>query len=201
MISHLHGVVHSIENDHIIVDVSGIGYHILCSRHLLDNCVVGQKTMVLTEMLVREDAHTIIGFASKEERDMYRVLTGVQGVGSRVALSLLSLGNIADLIISIAKAEKNYLSRADGVGPKLASRMVNELQDRMKKLMPIRSINDRESLQPHLNDPHLKDAHDALLSLGYKNTDIKMVLSAINPSEHSTQDAIRIALQKLGSNI
>jgi len=132
MIAHLKGRLDSTGIDHAVIDVGGVGYLVGASARTLSAIgPVGEAAMLHTEMLVSEDSIRLVGFASADERDWFRLLTGVQGVGSRVALAILSALEPADLMRAIASGDKAMVARANGVGPKLAQRIVMELKDKV----------------------------------------------------------------------
>lgn len=130
MIAHLKGRLHSTGIDSAVIDVGGVGYLVGASAKTLASIgPVGEAVMLHTEMLVGEDFIRLAGFASAAERDWFRLLTGVQGVGSRVALAILSTLDPGELSRAIGAQDKAMVARANGVGPKLAERIVRELKD------------------------------------------------------------------------
>lgn len=132
MIAKLKGRLDSTGIDHAIIDVGGVGYLVGASSRTLSALgPVGEAVTVYTEMLVSEDSIRLVGFARGEERDWFRLLIGVQGVGSRVALAILSALEPAELHRAVATGDKAMVARANGVGPKLALRIVNELKDKI----------------------------------------------------------------------
>ena len=132
MIARLTGTLAECAADHAVIDVGGVGYLVQASARTLNVLgAVGGSVMVFTEMQVREDAMTLFAFGSAAERDWFRLLTGVQGVGGRVALSILSVLDESDLSRAIATQDKAMVARANGVGPKLAERIVRELKDKV----------------------------------------------------------------------
>ena len=132
MIAHLKGRLDATGIDHAVIDVGGVGYLVGAStRTLAAIGPVGEAVMLHTEMLVAEDFIRLVGFATAAERDWFRLLTGVQGVGARVALAILSALEPADLARAIAAQDKAMVARANGVGPKLAERIVRELKDKI----------------------------------------------------------------------
>ncbi len=131
MISKLRGLLDSFGADHAVIDVRGVGYFVAASTRTLSQLgAIGSEVVIHTEMQVSEDAIRLIGFTSAEERDWFRLLTSVQGVGARVALAILSALSGDDLHRAIASGDKAMVARAQGVGPKLAQRIVNELKDK-----------------------------------------------------------------------
>jgi Holliday junction DNA helicase RuvA len=131
MIAKLRGFLDSFSADHAVIDVGGVGYLVAASTRTLGNLgAIGSEVVLHTEMQVSEDAIRLIGFITAEERDWFRLLTSVQGVGSRVALGILSALSGDELHRAIASGDKAMVARAQGVGPKLAQRIVNELKDK-----------------------------------------------------------------------
>jgi len=131
MIAHLKGRLVSTGLDHAVIDVAGVGYLVgASSRTLAALGPVGEAVTVHTEMLVAEDSIRLMGFAEAGERDWFRHLTSVQGVGARVALAILSVLAPDELATAVARADKAMVARAPGVGPKLAERIVRELKDK-----------------------------------------------------------------------
>ena len=131
MIAKLTGVLDSLGHDHAVVDVGGVGYLVRCStRSLASFSGAGAPVSLAVETMVREDAIDLYGFASASERDWFRLLLTVQGVGAKVALALLSALTLEQLASALASGDKAMLTRADGVGPKLANRLASELKEK-----------------------------------------------------------------------
>jgi holliday junction DNA helicase RuvA len=132
LIARLTGILAESAADHAVIDVGGVGYLVQASARTL-NVIgpVGGQVMVFTEMQVREDAMTLFAFGSVGERDWFRLLTGVQGVGGRVALAILSVLDEGELARAVSSQDKAMVARANGVGPKLAERIVRELKDKV----------------------------------------------------------------------
>ncbi|UIJ46440.1 Holliday junction branch migration protein RuvA [Sphingomonas cannabina] len=132
MIAHLKGILTATASDHAVIDVGGVGYLVGASARTLSALgAVGDGVTVHTEMLVGEDFIRLVGFATAEERDWFRLLTGVQGVGARVALAILSVLAPEELSRAVSAQDKAMVARANGVGPKLAERIVRELKDKV----------------------------------------------------------------------
>ena len=169
MIARLTGIVGAVERDRAIVDVGGVGYLVRASSRTLGALAVGAETRVLVETVIREDAIELYAFATAEERDWFRLLTTVQGVGAKVALSLLSALAPADLARAIAAGDRAMISRADGVGPKLANRLSSELKDKVAALGAIAAMSaGPRAAAGGADDAAIEDAVSALLNLGYR---------------------------------
>jgi len=169
MIGKLKGIVDSAGEDFIILDVHGVGYIVQCSSRTLQNLPPAGEAVVLSiETQVREDAIRLFGFASDSERDWFRLLQSVQGVGAKVALALLGILGTAELSQAIALQDKTAVSRAPGVGPKLAARIVAELKDKAPAggvFEPI-ALSLANAIETRLPSG-AEDAVSALVNLGY----------------------------------
>ena len=130
MIAKLTGTLDDFGPDWAVIDVNGVGYLVHCSARTLDGWVRGDRVVLHTEMQVSETDMRLIGFASAAERAWFRLLTAVQGVGSKVALAILSALSVDEVQRACAGGDAAMVARANGVGPKLAARIVNELRDK-----------------------------------------------------------------------
>ncbi len=196
MIARLRGVLAESAADHAVLDVGGVGYLVWCSARTLTAIgEVGGDVLLFTEMQVREDAITLYGFGSAAERDAFRLLTSVQGVGGRVALAILSVLDAGELAKAIASGDKAMVARANGVGPKLAMRIVNELKDKMGSL-PVGT-----GLAPATvaKGGTAADALSALANLGFRPAEASAAVGAAveELGDGATLDAVvRLALRK-----
>ena len=166
MIAKLYGRIDETGVDHLVIDVNGVGYLVQASARTL--AALGKTddfATVFTEMQVSENDMRLIGFATREERDWFRLLTGVQGVGGKVGLAILSAIEPADLALAIGSGDAAMVARANGVGPKLASRIVNELKDKVGALA---GIGGGAKLVTAASGNHASDAMSALANLGFK---------------------------------
>ena len=131
MIAHLKGRIEATGIDHVVIDVNGVGYLAGASARTLSALgAVGEFATLHTQMLVSEDSIRLMGFATASERDWFRLLTHVQGVGAKVALAILSILSPEEVQTAVARGDSAMIARANGVGPKLAQRIVNELKDK-----------------------------------------------------------------------
>jgi holliday junction DNA helicase RuvA len=195
MIAHLTGVLSATAADHAVIDVGGVGYLVGASARTLSALgATGEVVTVHTEMLVAEDFIRLVGFASAGERDWFRLLTGVQGVGSRVALGILSALAPDELARAVSAQDKAMVARAQGVGPKLAERIVRELKDRVGGVavgVPGTSIAAPVGASA--------DAVSALGNLGFRPAEASAAVAAAEEELGSgaTLDAlVRLALKK-----
>jgi Holliday junction DNA helicase RuvA len=170
MIGKLRGIVDSYSSDTIILDVGGVGYVVQCSSRTLQALPSpGEAASLSIETHVREDAIRLYGFKSDDERDWFRLLQNVQGVGAKVALAILGMGPVAELASAIALQDKAAVSRAPGVGPRLAARITAELKDKMPALGSIDPTVARLAGEEPARgtSPAVHDAISALVNLGY----------------------------------
>jgi Holliday junction DNA helicase RuvA len=168
MIGKLTGRVDSVAGDHVILDVGGVGYLVHGPTSTLTRLSVGAHVSLVIETKVSEDAIRLYGFLSADEREWFRLLQIVQGVGARVALSILSTLKVSELERSIVLGDKAVVGRAQGVGPKLATRIVTELKDKAPAVLLQRNANGGEQAV-RLQVPRAAevDAIAALVKLGY----------------------------------
>jgi Holliday junction DNA helicase RuvA len=196
MIAKLTGRLDSSGAGHAVIDVGGVGYLVEASARTLDALgPVGGDVTIHTEMLVGEDFLRLLGFAKAEERDWFRLLTSVQGVGAKVALAILSALEIGDLQRALASADSAMIARANGVGPKLAQRITHELKDKAGALGGIAGSGPTLSAGPG----PLGDAVTALTGLGFKPGEASAAVSAANEElgANASLDAlVRVALKK-----
>ena len=193
MIARLSGTLAETSSDSAVIDVSGVGYVVHLSTRTLDALgPIGGSVLVLTELQVREDAWTLFGFGSPAERDSFRALTSIQGVGGRLALAILSVLAPDELALAVAQEDKATIGRANGVGPKLAARIANELQGKLGVVAIGGSVS-----APRGNAA--RDALSALGNLGFKPADASAAVNAAQDElgADATLDAlVRLALKK-----
>lgn len=173
MIARLRGIADAIEDGSCIIDVNGVGYRVFCSTRTLGALPDGMVTLLI-EMQVREDAITLYGFISQPEQAWFRLLTTVQGVGARVALGILSALSPDQLVGAIAGQDKAALTRAPGVGPKLALRLLTELREKAVG-MPGGGAVSLPALP--VARGALADALSALVNLGYRRLEAEQALA------------------------
>jgi len=201
MIAHLKGLLTSTGIDSAVIDVGGVGYLVgMSARSLAALGRVGEAVTVHTEMLVGEEFIRLVGFASEAERDWFRLLTGVQGVGARVALAILSALDPAELQRAVAGQDKAMVARANGVGPKLAERIVRELKDKVGAIATGALATGGAAAAPLAAAGGAQaDALAALASLGFRPGEASQAVGAAldELGEGATLDAlVRLALRK-----
>ncbi|MGH7115022.1 MAG: Holliday junction branch migration protein RuvA, partial [Stellaceae bacterium] len=168
MIAKLAGIVDSIGEDGAVIDVGGVGYLAFCSTRTLSRLPpAGTPVRLLIDTHVREDHIHLYGFLDAGERDWFRLLTTVQGVGARLALSILSAVPPEELSLAIFAQDRAVPARAEGVGPRLAARIVNELKDKVGGLAPSPPLAATVAAASPENGP-AAEAISALINLGYR---------------------------------
>jgi len=205
MIAKLAGTLDQVMSDGAIIDVGGVGYLVFCStRTIAQLPSPGAPARLLVETHVREDHIHLYGFIDSVERDWFRLLTTVQGVGARLALSLLSAVSPDQLALAILSQDKATLARADGVGPRLAARITNELRDKVGGLataapMPVTAA----AVASDSKADAAGDAVSALVNLGYRRAEAfgAVAAAARKLGDTAALDAlIRAGLQELGQS-
>jgi len=204
MIGKLKGVVDTIGEDHLILDVHGVGYLVHCSSRTLQKLPgAGEAAVLAIETHVREDMIRLYGFRSEAEREWFRLLQSVQGVGAKVALGILAVLEPGEVAQAVASGDKAAIARGPGVGPKLAARIISELKDKAPALTPIdpglvrvAQAGSDEGAAPSA----VADAVSALVNLGYPQMQASAAIAAAIKSageDATTQVLIRQGLREL----
>ncbi len=201
MIAHLRGRLISAGSDSAVIDVGGVGYLVSCSaRTLAALPAPGEAVELQIETQMREDSITLYGFVSAAEREWFRLLQGIQGVGARVALSLLAVLEPDQLTQAVAASDRAMLTRANGVGPRLASRIISELKDRVGSIAVT-----AQGTEPIVATPAggpSDDALSALVNLGYGRAEAFAAIARIRATageNASVDDLIRLGLKELST--
>lgn len=203
MIGKLRGVIDSYGDEHVILDVQGVGYLVHCSSRTLQALPqAGEAATLFIETIVREDMIRLFGFASALEKDWFNILLGVQGVGQKVALAILSTLKPGELANAIAMKDKAAIARTSGVGPKLAERICVELKDKAPafgSIDPAVAKLAGEADEDRVKGP-LKDAISALVNLGYGQPQAAAAVAAASKAlgeEAAVSALIRQGLKEL----
>jgi holliday junction DNA helicase RuvA len=203
MIGKLKGLIDSYGDDYVIIDVNGVGYVAFCSGRTLQSLPPpGQATSLAIETYVREDQIKLFGFATDAEREWFRILLAVQGVGTKVALAILSTFKVGDLATAIALKDVASITRTPGVGKKLAERLVLDLKDKAPAfgsidpaVMKLQDDMDaKRAPQPAL------EAISALVNLGYQQVQASGAVAAamkVAGENPRTEALIRLALKEM----
>ena len=203
MIARLTGEVALIGDGLIIIDVNGVGYQVFCSSRTLESSELGKRVTLEIETHVREDNIQLFGFVDLLERDWFKLLNSVQGVGAKVALAILGFLNPENLIQVISSGDKNVLVASPGVGPKLATRIIGELKDKVgainthvynnsNAVKVNRNVSDKATL--------INEATSGLVNLGYNQVDAMNALTRVinkEEKEYVVEELIKFGLQEL----
>ena len=190
MIGSLRGRIASKTPPQLTVDVGGLGYELEAPMSTFFHLpAVGEEVRLLTHLVVREDAHVLYGFATEDERRLFRSLIKVSGVGPRIALALLSGISVSAFAQCVLNEDISALTRVPGVGRKTAERLIVEMRDRLAAPQatpgtPLAAPARAEG-----------EAYGALVALGYRPAEAARLLKAVGPGTHSTEELIRRALQ------
>ena len=204
MIALLTGILRQTDNQHLIIDVNGVGYEVAATGRTHGQIgPIGSPITLQIVTQVREDAITLFGFATRDEKEAFLKLTTIQGVGAKMALSLLSAFTSEQIWRAIVSDDKKMLTQADGVGPKLAARLTTELKDWAgKQIFPGATAKSSKSsaanAAPIANDS-LSEAVSALINLGYSPTDATRAVSKV-ANENNSADLstlIRLSLREV----
>jgi Holliday junction DNA helicase RuvA len=196
MIGRIRGKLVSLEEHAILVDAGGIGYELEVTANTLSTLPrVGQDVVLFTHLSIREDAHSLFGFVSVGERDLFRTLIKISGVGPKLALNLLSGMDVVDLARCIRDSDVARLVKLPGVGRKTAERLVVELKDRIDRLVRI-----PDETRPRAGDTTrqvIEEAERALIQLGYRPAEASRAIGNAYVPGHSTEDVVRRALKSM----
>lgn len=210
MIAKLKGLIDSLGDDFAVVDVNGVGYLVFCSGKTLAKLAVGQAAALQVETHVREDHIHLYGFTDVAEKEWFNLLTTVQGVGAKVALSILSAATPEQLLQTIAAQDKATLTRANGVGPKLAVRILTELKDKAGKIAlgsfapaGVAQAVAGAAPMPAEAGGVMEDAISALVNLGYRRLEAFEAVGKVARDNAGADSSalIRLALRQLGKDM
>lgn len=193
MIGSLIGLIKEKTPSSILLEVNGIGYEIavpLSTSFQLPN--VGESAYLLTHLVVREDQHSLYGFATDEERKLFRALIKISGVGAKLAITILSGTNVNGFIQSVVNEDIDALVHLPGIGKKTAERLVVEMKDKVSEIS-----SDENSFSQNTENSAVAEAMNALVNLGYKTKDAKIILDKIESEGLTVEELIRQALKSL----
>ena len=208
MIATLTGKLKSKLNNQIIIDVNGVGYCLHVSKNTLHHIGDLDESVILnTDLQVRDDSILLYGFKFQSELNMFKLLQSIQGIGPRAALAVLSALTVEQIIIAIKSSDKSAFQQADGIGQRVATRIVSELQEKIDQFSLVNTnINFKDSNiksdGAELNKNIIDDAISAIVNLGYSKSDVFLVVNSIcneidNEEKLSIEKIIPLALKKL----
>jgi Holliday junction DNA helicase RuvA len=195
MYDYIKGEVASADKDHAVIEAGGVGYRVYTSAQSLLHIKAGMTAKMYCQLVVREDAHTIYGFYTPEEREMFLRLTGVSGIGPKVALAILSAMKVSDLAAAIITSDERAFSKISGVGKKTAQRIIIDLAEK---------IATKEIIEEGIGEPLPggagveAEAIAALVSLGYNRAEAMKAVASVKNLGDTTEDVILLALRRMG---
>ena len=201
MISLIRGILIEVDADKVIVDVGGVGYEIEASSSILNSGpLIGEEISLFCHFVVRDDAHLLYGFSSKDERSLFRAYIRINGVGPKLGMALLASLTISDLQYAVDQNDASALKNVPGVGKKTAERLLVELKNQLSDLLKTSSLADLTHSTPHDITPLAKEAEQALVALGYRQQESNAAVAAAltEVSEHnslSLNELVRLALR------
>lgn len=201
MISQLQGLILEKQPPQLLLDINGVGYEIdapMTTFYQLPD--VGQKVTLYTHFVVREDAHQLYGFYTRDERVLFRTLLKVNGVGPRLGLTILSSVSPEEFVNAILSNDTAQLVKLPGVGKKTAERLVIEMRDKLAnwyKTTPEKALSNANRDGSQGRHLFLQDAISALVSLGYKQQEANRIVTKIDDGKASSEDLIRNALREM----
>jgi len=197
MITYLNGKIVEVGENAIILETYGIGYEVFCSAHqFYDDMGKGEPIKIYIYEHIKEDGHDLYGFKAKEEKELFKKLTSVSGIGPKGGMQILNTYTSQEIISIILSEDSKALSKVSGVGPKTAQRIILELKDSIAKLSTQTMDNVQGSYPAASSDKN--EAIEALVSLGYTQVDARGAVNAIAIDGDSSEQLIRKALGLLG---
>lgn len=196
MIAHLRGRVEQVLDGAVVLDVGGIGFFVRSTAGVLASCEPGQERHIVTEFIVRQDEMNLYGFSNGFEREMFRLLTSISGLGPKLSLRVLSSVGPAELAEAISEEDISFLTKIPGVGAKTAKRIVVELSEKINKLA-------KELSTPNSKTSQFKEAEEVLCSLGCSPEEAKAaleqcILSSGEGDQWTSQRLVVEAMRHLG---
>ena len=199
MFYYVEGLVSHVEQGLAVIDCGGVGYACHTSQNTLSNIQMGEKARLYTCLHVREDIFELYGFADQEELNCYKMLTSVSGVGPKAALAILSVAPPSQLALAIITEDEKLLTQAQGIGKKIAQRIVLELRDKMSKgqLETAASAGNNIVMPERGSINHIQEAVAALMVLGYSQAEAFKAMEGLNSEGMDAESIIRYCLKKL----
>ena len=192
MYAFIRGKIALIGEQHLALDVSGVGYKISVTQRFLQQAKLGEEVVLYTHLIVREDDLSLYGFATEQEKNMFERLIGISGVGPKAGMAILSSMTLNDIATAILSADARAFSKVNGIGPKTAGRIVLELKDKID----VSEAVGGEILASAESTP-VAEAMEALISLGYEKREAVSAVSAVKDLADSAEDLTRMALKRL----
>lgn len=197
MIGFIRGIILEKQPPHLLLDVNGVGYELEAPMTTFYNLPgTGEEIQIYTHLIIREDAHLLFGFGSEEERRLFRTLIKVNGVGAKMALTILSGIESKDFAFCIQQGDSDRLVKLPGVGKKTAERLIIEMRDRLQDWdVPVNQTNSESAEALHSGNNVIAEAESALIALGYKPQEASRYIHAVATDGMSSEEIIREALK------
>lgn len=196
MFYYLNGVIAAIEANLAVVDCGGVGFACNTTGYTLSQLQIGKHQKLFTYCNVREDAFDIYGFSTKEELSCFERLIGVSGVGPKAGLAILSAMTPSQFSLAVMTGDEKTLTMAQGIGKKMAQRIILELKDKLAGEMPEQSIGGASAI-PIASGSKVSEASAALASLGYSQSEISAALKGLDVENMSVEDIVRSGLRSM----
>lgn len=194
MIGYIKGIIEEIGLNYIIIEANGIGYMLSVSANTIKNIELKKEAKIYTKMIVREDDISLCGFYTRDEEQMFNLLTSVSKIGPKVGMGILSFASCSEIASYILSGDVNKLSKAPGVGKKTAERIVLELKDKVEKMNLTISVESDTKLIVDTSD-ELDGALEALMNLGYTSSEAKEAVNFVKQPKMPVEDIIKKALE------
>lgn len=189
MIGQIRGIIARVTQNHLIIDVSGVGYSVACAPRLLSRCVVGSEITVLTHTQIAETAFDLYGFEFESELILFKQLISVSGVGPKSGLNIMNLGPVDAIAGAISRADITYLTKVSGIGRKIAERIVIDLKEKMGVIA--------EASTTGSNGDRLGMVIDALVAMGYNQLDAREIVRGLRDVHKTAEELVRDALKMI----
>ena len=194
MIGSLIGLIKDKKPSLVLLEVNGVGYEVhipLSTSFQLPNN--GESTFILTHLVIRDDQHTLYGFATEEERKLFRTLIKISGVGAKMALTILSGINVNGFVQSVINGDVDTLVHLPGIGKKTAERLIDEMKDKIQDVTDSPELTGSAASDNNM----LLEARNALVNLGYKSSEARKILDKIDTTGLEVEELLRQALKSL----
>jgi Holliday junction DNA helicase RuvA len=197
MIGRLTGIIIEKQPPELVLDVNGVGYEVSAPMSTFVNLPsLNEKVSLYTHLVVREDAQLLYGFATTRERLLFRSLLKVNGVGAKLALTILSGSDVDSFARSVQEGDSASLTRLPGVGKKTADRLIIEMRDRLKEVGSAMGLDEQITTNMPSSSGARKEALEALIALGYKAAEADRMIRSFDAQDMTTEQIIRQALQR-----
>lgn len=186
-----------IKENFVVVTAGGVGYRVYTSSSTISRLKNNQEATLYTFLSVKEDSLTIFGFDTEEELSTFKMLIGVSGVGPKAAVSILSALTPAEFALSVASNDSKAITKAQGVGKRLAEKIIVELKDKLKSVDLAEIAGDTQINASGFSDSYVTEAVNALMVLGYSAVDAKKVVDSVRDKADNLEDLIKLSLKKI----